>query len=670
MDSLTITLVVLALVIAGSIAYFQYFFKRTDTKEIYLLFFLRSLSIFGLLILLINPKFNNKTFELVKPMLLVAIDNSSSISFTDQDSLIRSLANKFENSAEINTGFDVNYFTFGSSTNSGMSLNFQESKTNIYEVIDELNKLTNQQIAPIVLISDGNQTYGSAYKYFQSNQEIYPFIIGDTMQIADLEIDQVNVNSYSFLDNKFPVEVFLHYSGINKVKTKFTIESQQRIIFEQAVEFTNDKNNVHLQFNLPSNTVGKHLYKARLVPFSEEKNTINNIKNFSIEVIDEQTTIALVYDVMHPDIGMFKKSIEHNKQRKVELLNINSINTDELDYSAFILYQPNDKFESVFEFIKKNKANFLYVGGTSTDWNFINKHQDFLKFNFAPQFEKYYPVYNKEFNVFHVEDIGFTEFPALEGYFGEAKILVPNDNILTQFINGVDTKASLLTTFRMSGQRGGVLFGENIWKWRSYSYQLEKSFQKFDDFLNSIVQYLTIVKKANAIELEYKAFYYSDEEVKIRARVYDTNFNFNENTELHLELEKSPNKTPFYTNGNYFEVNLGALESGTYKFVVSDKQNKTKKEGEFTIITYSIEQEVTHSNKSDLKILAERSDGEIFYPNQFNEFVAYLNNNSKFKTVQKGKTIPVSLIDWKWILGIIIVSLILEWFIRKYRGLI
>ena len=134
MDSLTITLVVLALVIAGSIAYFQYFFRRTDTKEIYLLFFLRSLSIFGLLILLINPKFNNKTFELVKPKLFVAVDNSSSISFTDQDSLVLSLVNKFENSAEINTGFDVNYFTFGSSTQSGKALNFQESKTNIYEV--------------------------------------------------------------------------------------------------------------------------------------------------------------------------------------------------------------------------------------------------------------------------------------------------------------------------------------------------------------------------------------------------------------------------------------------------------------------------------------------------------------------------------------------------------
>jgi hypothetical protein len=466
------------------------------------------------------------------------------------------------------------------------------------------------------------------------------------------------------------VEVFLHYNGTNNVRSKFTIENQQKIIYEQLVEFTANKNNVQLELTLPSNTVGKQLYKARIAPFDNEKNTINNLKNFSIEVIDEQTTIALIYDVMHPDIGMFKKSIEHNKQRKVELLNINSININELDHSVFILYQPNIKFQNIFELIKKNKVNFLLVGGLSTDWNFINRNQEFLKLSSAPNFEKYYPVYNKNFNIFHVEDIGFTEFPALEGYFGELKISVPNESILTQFINGIDTKAPLLSTFSLSGQRGSILFGENIWKWRLQSYLLERSFQKFDNFLSSIIQYLTIKKQNNAIEIDFKTFYYSDEEVIIRAKAYDANLDFNVNTEIYLKLENSPNRIPFYTNGKYFEVNLGGLESGTYKFVLVDIRNKIEKEGEFTIIGHSMEQELTHSNRSDMEALGANSGGSIFYPQQFDNFVDFTRNNDNFKPLQKEKTIPVTLIDWKWLLGIIIVSLSLEWFIRKYRGLI
>jgi len=670
MDTLTITLVLLALVIAWLISYFQYFFRRNNIKEIYLLFILRSVSIFGLLILLINPKFNRKILEIVKPKLFVAIDNSSSIKYIDQDSLVLNIVGKIRGNEEINKRFNVNYFTFGSSSKSNDQPNFDESKTNIYEVLEVLNKLTNEQIAPIVLISDGNQTYGSSYKYFQSNQEIYPFIVGDTIQMTDIEISQVNVNSYSFLNNNFPIEVFLHYNGNKNLKTKFTIEDQQRIVYEQSVEFTNNKNNIHLALTLPSDAVGKHVYKARVVPFNNEKNVINNIKNFSIEVIDEQTTIALIYDLLHPDIGMFKKSIENNKQRKVVLLNVDSIDENELDYSAFILYQPTYKFQNIFDLIKKNKANFLLVGGLSTDWNFINNNQEFLKLNFAPQFEKYYPNFNESYNIFHVEDIGFSDFPALEGYFGDVNISVPNESILTQFVNGMETKEPLLATFSLSGQRGSVLFGENIWKWRSHTYMLEKSFQKFDNFLSGIIQYLTIVKQLNAIDLEFEAFYYADEEVKIRARAYDTNFNFKANTEIYLTLENSPNEMPFYTNGNYFEVTLGALKSGNYNFLVTDKQNKAKKEGAFTIIDYSVEQELTHSNRSDLKALALNSKGEIFYPFQFDNFVATVLNNNNFKPVQKEKIIPVSLIDWKWLLGIIIVSLGLEWFIRKYRGLI
>ncbi len=670
MDTITVALVVLALVIALSISYFHYFFRRSSIKEIYLLFFLRSVSIFGLLILLINPKFERKILELIKPTLFIAIDNSSSISYSKEDATVLTLTNEIRNSEEINKWFDVKYFTFGSFTKSGDKLNFDESRTNVSEVLELLNKLGNQQIAPIVLITDGNQTFGSAYKYFQSNQEIYPFIVGDTMQLADLKIDQVNINAYSFLNNNFPVEVFIHYNGNNNLHTKFTVESQGRIIYKQSIEFTPDKNNVHLEFNLPANTVGKHLYKARIAPFDKEKNIINNIKNFSIEVIDEQTTIALVYDIMHPDIGMFKKSIESNKQRKVELLNVNSINKTELDYSAFILYQPNNKFQSIFELVKDRKANYLLVGGLSTDWNFINNNQEFLSYNFSPLIEKYYPNYNKNFNIFHVNDIGFEEFPAIEGYFGDLKISVPNESILTQFINGVVTKEPLLATFNASGQRVSVLIGENIWKWRSHSYLLEKSFQKFDDFLSSIIQYLTIVKQLNAIELEFKTFYYSDEEVKIIARAYDANFNFNDNAELYIQIGNTSAKIPFYTNGNHFEVNLGALKSGNYKFVVVDQQNNAKREGEFSIIEYSLEQEVTHSNVSDLRTLALNSKGEIFYPSQFEKFVDVLRNNNKLIPVQKEKIIPISLIDWKWLLGIIIVSLAIEWFIRKYRGLI
>ena len=177
-------------------------------------------------------------------------------------------------------------------------------------------------------------------------------------------------------------------------------------------------------------------------------------------------------------------------------------------------------------------------------------------------------------------------------------------------------------------------------------------------------------KESNKTELEFKSFYYSDEDVIIKARDYDSNFNFNVNSQMHVNLENSEDKIPFYMDKDYFEVNLGSLKSGNYKFSVVNDQDNSKVEGNFSVIEYSVEQENTIANSSDLSELANVSGGKIFYPSQFVNFIDHLRNNNKFTSVQKEKIKTVSLIDWKWLLGIIIVSLSLEWFIRKFRGLV
>ena len=71
-----------------------------------------------------------------------------------------------------------------------------------------------------------------------------------------------------------------------------------------------------------------------------------------------------------------------------------------------------------------------------------------------------------------------------------------------------------------------------------------------------------------------------------------------------------------------------------------------------------------------MEALAKNSNGEIIYPSQLDKLTRALLSNASFKSIQKEKSNTISLIEWKWILGIIVLSLSLEWFIRKYRGLI
>ncbi len=80
-------------------------------------------------------------------------------------------------------------------------------------------------------ISDGNQTIGNDYEFINSKQTIYPIVFGDTTKYQDLKLSQLNVNKYSYIKNKFPVEVILNYEGNETVTTQFSIYNRRKNCF-------------------------------------------------------------------------------------------------------------------------------------------------------------------------------------------------------------------------------------------------------------------------------------------------------------------------------------------------------------------------------------------------------------------------------------------------------
>ena len=91
---------------------------------------------------------------------------------------------------------------------------------------------------PVVLFTDGNQTTGNDYVFnFQENTSVFPVVLGDTTTVIDLKINQINVNKYAFLKNKFPVEVFLEYNGNETITPTFSIQSGNQIVHKQTVTF-------------------------------------------------------------------------------------------------------------------------------------------------------------------------------------------------------------------------------------------------------------------------------------------------------------------------------------------------------------------------------------------------------------------------------------------------
>ncbi len=675
MSLITVFYIALAVIIAFMVAFFQYFYKtkHRNTRNI-VLAALRFLAVFTLLLLLINPKIKSQQLIEILPTLNVVVDNSSSIAYTKHDDIVIKFVNELKNNTAINKKFNVNYYALTDDLYQQDSFSFDQPKTNILKALQTLTSFNKEHIAPTILITDGNQTYGSSYEFYKSSQQLYPVVVGDTLNYDDLKINQINVNSYTNLNNKFPVEVFLEYDGNETIKKQLTIKHRNIVVFKKQIEFSNQQNSHKILFHLSANTVGMQNYKCTISTLKNEKNTINNVKNFSVEVLNEQAKILIVSSINHPDISMLKRSIESNKQRKVIVENNLSKNIQLKDYQLVILYQPTKKFTKVFKAVINNPINLFVITGSQTDWSFLNSMQQFFTKKYINKKENYSAVFNHNYDEFITDDIGFSNFPPLEDYFGNVTFSVPHKTILYQSISNYTTENPLLTTFTDNNRRGAVLFGENSWKWRMFTNVEQQSFERFDNFFNKLIQYLSSNKRSNQLEITYKPFVYNNGDMIIGAQFFDATYTFDNSASLLLMLTKKTTKEikklPFTLKNNAFEVILSNLSPGDYNFRVTVDKHTITKSGNFTVSQYDIEQQFTTANTDHLKKIANRSGGNYFHINGTDRLITNLLSDKRYVTVQKSKEKIVSLIEWKWLLSLAILLFSLEWFIRKYRGLI
>ena len=665
--------IIIALILSLSISFLQYIYKeKYSVINTILLFCLRSFSIFLLMVLLINPTVNKVELKSIKPVLSVLVDNSRSISFLNEDENIVSCIQNIKNDPEIEKKFGIIEFSFGNKLNKIDSLSFTDSETNISQAIISQNQLYSNRIAPIILLTDGNQTIGNAYEFTDSNQKIFPIVFGDTIQHTDLKIEQLNVNKFSYLKNKFPVEVFLNYQGKKTISSKFTIYNNGARVFSKKIQFSPTSNSKTILTNLTSNIQGLQYYTASIKEIKGEKNIKNNTKKFSVEVMDEQTKVLILTSVLHPDLGSLKKSIESNEQRSVDIFVIDQFKKEIDDYQLVILYQFNKKFNDIIEEVKLKNKNYLLISGTNTDWNFINNQQLNITKNHLNSIQNYGAIFNNSYVTFAQKDIGFNQFPPLKDKFGEVTISKEHQTLLYQQINGIKSNQPLLVTFDENSHKSGILFGEGIWKWRSTSFLSENSFYNFDQFIGDLVQYLASNKKRIRLDSNIETEYSTNTSINISAFYRDKNYKFDTRASLEINVTNINTKKtltyPFRLTNDSYQTIIENLNSGTYtyKIVVLDQPLNIK--GQFTIKKEQIEQQFTNANFNKLLKIADRTGGEVYFKNEVTKLKKALLNSKSFYPTQKKMIVAKQLIDWKWILILIISSFTLEWFWRKYLG--
>ncbi len=682
------------LLIAATLSLYLYHkdkkFEQINKVLLYLMFFLRFsvLSILGFLLLM--PIIRHYDLIIEKPIIIIAQDKSSSIGLTQsldscKPSTYKENIKKLYD--DLSKKYELKFYTFGEQINESLDYEFDAKESNFSDIFKFINKqYSNYNIGALVISSDGIYNKGSnpvqlAKKF---TFPIYTVALGDTAKKRDLIIKNVNTNKIAFLNDIFPVEVLFSSYGYAGKTAKIKISHKGKTIDSKQVIIDSKDFAKQIYFKIPANDKSLQSYTVTVETKADEFSKKNNSKRFVVDIIDDKKKILILYNSPHPDIAAIKNAISTNKNITIENIAFNKFNISKItDYQLIILHQlPSSQYDvsQLNKTASDKKIPMLYILGTQTNlsrFNILNTGAS-IKSNKQIS-EPALPELNPSFQLFETDEEFnklLAECAPLTSFFGNYEISKEFEVFLSQNINGISTKRPLLAfsnTLHSQNSKKGILFGEGIWKWRIKDYVLNENQEQFDNFINKIVQFLALDIKKERFMIYNKNIANENEELIIRAELYNQSYELYNKADVFFELKNEKNevyKFSFSKEGLAYNLNIGKLPKGNYSFVAhtSFEGKKYKKSGKISIIPINIEEQDFCANHLLLKQLNEQSGGKFYYPSQYKKLADDLKNNQSIKPVSHSVIDLVDLIQVRLLLFLIILFLSAEWFLRKFFG--
>ena len=250
---------------------------------------------------------------------------------------------------------------------------------------------------------------------------------------------------------------------------------------------------------------------------------------------------------------------------------------------------------------------------------------------------------------------------------------IGSELVIAQKIGAELTTKPIILIDESNGRKSAFIMAEGFWKWKLYDYANTKSNVAFDELFSKLTQYLVSQVDKSKFRIDYKKQFSENSNVYLEALLYNDSYELINDKEISLVIQNDIGDEfvyEFSKTAESYNLNVGVLEIGKYTFLAKVKGSELFRKGSFDVKAIQLEQLNTVANHNLLFQLADRSGGKLFYPNQLDEIIAAIkkSKNNLITVSQKEKL--KGMINIPLILLILLIVISLEWFLRKYNGLI
>lgn len=646
---------------------------------------IRFFSFFFLLFFLLSPLLKTVLKNTEKPIIVLAQDNSQSIILGKDSSYYK---NEYVNSLkalsdELSNDYTVRTLYFNSQTSDNQTINFSGVETDISSVFQEIeSRFSNRNVGAVILATDGLFNKGANPTYATGNLKfpVFPVALGDTAVQKDLIVYKVNYNRTALLGNTFPLEIIVKANQAKSENSVLQVTHDGASLFSRNLQFNSTRFSQIINISLPASTKGLQKYEIELVPVDQEISLLNNKQTIYIEVTDVKQKVLILSPSPHPDVFALKQAIENSSGFSVEDHLVTEFTQPINAYNLIILNQlPSAQVESgkLIERIIQSEVPLLFIIGAQTQLQQFNNLETGLKIvTGKASFNDPKAQLNDRFTFFTINEETkglFPYLPPLLAPFGDFQIFKNSDILAFQKIGSLVTSIPLLAFGQNSKSRVGFITGEGIYRWRLTDYKINNSHQAFDALVSKFLVYLTVSQAKSNFRVFVQQIFRENEPVQIDAEVYNQSFELINDPDVNITISnENDEKFPFTFSKtfNSYHLNAGLLPPGNYRYSANVKNGDKilTSTGQFTIVEVNVETLNTTANHNLLHQMAIKTNGKMFYPREINQIPEMLKKREDIKPVRYFHTRFTELINIWWILGLIIVLLSTEWFIRKFSG--
>jgi len=679
----------LVCILAGSIyAILLYYREKTNDfsqATALVLAILRGVSVTLIAFLLLSPLLKTTTRYTEKPIVLLALDNSNSITLGKDSSYYKTnFVDKYRELAEeLSKKYEVQSYTFGDKISLSTEPVYNEKQTNIESLFAEIrDRYSNRNLAALILASDGIYNQGADPLYVSDNApySIYTIALGDTTQQKDIKISKVNYNRIAFLGNDFPVEITVSAFKYPGSQSSVSVSAGNQQFSSESFPIVGQQFTRTFTTRLTATKPGIQRYRIAVSGLPNEISTANNYQEIVVEVLDSRQKILLLQSAPHPDIAALKQAIEKNQNYSVDNFMLSDFNSLIAPYSLVILHQVpslNDVGFQVTSQLKTLPVPVLYIIGAQSN---IPAYNNLVTGLIIPpslsSFNEATAVLNPDFSLFstgtELESM-ISEFPPLKVPFSQYKPGTAAQVLLYQKIGNVNTRIPLILFNQGVDRKSATITGEGIWRWRLANYAKVGNQQAFNELFTKIIQYLAVKEDKSQFRVMLKNTFSENEIVEIDAELYNDSYQLVNEPEVNIVITDENKKNfayAFTRTSNAYYLSAGSLPPGEYSFkaTTSFGGKAFQKTGSFTVMSLNIESMNTVANHLLLNYIASRHKGKMVYPEQMDDIVKLLASRDDLKTIAYTQKRYTDLVSFLPVLLLLLGLLSAEWFIRKRNG--